>query len=133
MQYILGGYKKTYELEHTKLFCQKLGLKFEINNLQAEKELVGLLMGAFFASSADFTQAFRDMSDTQIDAWMTTPKWGLKKLAKVKKFKNFIKSYEDRLKVEEISEAERMQRMQQANPRYILRNWMAQRAIEKGT
>ena len=46
-----------------------MGLTFDANKLDSEKELVDLLMAAFFASSADFTQSFRDMSETEIDAW----------------------------------------------------------------
>ena len=41
-------------------------------------------------------------------------------------FKTFISEYRDRISREGTSEAERKDRMQQANPRYVLRNWMAQ-------
>ena len=57
--------------------------------------------------------------------------WGLDKLSRVKKFKAFLEAYKKRLKSEEISEETRMRRMQSHNPRYILRNWIAQKAIEK--
>ena len=41
-------------------------------------------------------------------------------------FKTFISEYRDRISREGTSEAERKDRMQRANPRYVLRNWMAQ-------
>ena len=132
LQYILGGFNKTYKMEHTRLFCQKLGLTFDTNQMAEEQELIELLHTTFFASSADFTQAFRDMSETELDSWLTTDeKWGLKKLNRVKRFKSFVELYRSRLSRENVTEEERMKRMCERNPRYILRNWIAQQAIEK--
>ena len=131
LQYILAGFLESYKVEHTKLFCQKMGLTFDANNIDSEKELVDLLLSAFFASSADFNQSFRDMSEIDIDSWLTSKKWGLAKLNQVKKFGQFLEAYKKRLEKEDISEAIRKQRMQQVNPKYILRNWIAQKAIEK--
>jgi len=131
LQYILAGFLESYKVEHTKLFCQKMGLTFDANNIDSEKELVDLLLSAFFASSADFNQSFRDMSEVDIDSWLTSKKWGLAKLNQVKKFRQFLEAYKKRQEKENISESTRMQRMQQVNPKYILRNWIAQKAIEK--
>ena len=108
-----------------------MGLTFDANNIDSEKELVDLLLSAFFASSADFNQSFRDMSEVDIDSWLTSKKWGLAKLNQVKKFRQFLEAYKKRQEKENISESTRMQRMQQVNPKYILRNWIAQKAIEK--
>ncbi len=137
LQYILGGFNKTYEEEYIRLFCLKIGLTFKPETRARDKDLIDLLMGAFFASSADFTQAFRDMSETEVANWLTCKgscsekNWGLSKLNQVKKFRQFAEAYTARLKDEGISEAERMTRMKSINPRYILRNWIAQKAIEK--
>jgi len=111
-----------------------MGLTFDANKSDSEKELVDLLMAAFFASSADFTQSFRDMSETEIDSWQVkscSEKWGLAKLSNVKKFQKFVETYKKRLEEEKIPDTTRMQRMQEVNPKYILRNWIAQKAIEK--
>ena len=67
-----------------------MGLTFDANNIDSEKELVDLLLSAFFASSADFNQSFRDMSEVDIDSWLTSKKWGLAKLNQVKKFRQFM-------------------------------------------
>lgn len=131
LQYILAGFLESYKVEHTKLFCQKIGLTFDPNKLDEEIELVDLLMKAFFASSADFNQSFRDMSETDLDSWESSKKWALGKLNQVKKFKVFMEAYKKRLERENIPETTRMERMQQVNPRYILRNWIAQKAIEQ--
>lgn len=57
--------------------------------------------------------------------------WGLKTCFKSKQIHEFISQYAARLRWEGLEDEERMTRMQGANPRYILRNWMAQSAIEK--
>ena len=133
LQYILGGFQKTYKMEHTRLFLEKIGLTFDPNKMGDDQELIELLHTVFFASSADFTQAFRDMSELKIENWSETSDefWGLKKLNRVKRFKTFVDQYKIRLQAEDIDETERMKRMSAKNPRYILRNWIAQRAIEK--
>jgi len=43
----------------------------------------------------------------------------------------FSTSYCDRIKEVKISDCERMEAMQKTNPRYILRNWIAQEAIQR--
>ena len=71
-------------------------MTFDPNELDQEKELVDLLMAAFFASSADFNQSFRDMSEIDLESWLSSKKWGLGKLNQVKKFRlnDNYKSYE---------------------------------------
>ena len=130
----MGGYNETYSKEHTRLFCQKLGLT---KSEDGDKELIELLLKAFYASNADFNQSFRDMSETNIEDWSncknscSSGNWGLLKLGSTKRFKEFVKMYETRLMKEESSEEKRMDLMQKMNPKYVLRNWMAQSAIEK--
>ncbi len=45
-------------------------------------------------------------------------------------YKSFLSEYSKRLDREKTSDDARMALMQKSNPRYVLRNWMAQRAIE---
>merc|ERR1712226_1532293 len=51
-------------------------------------------------------------------------------MGKHKQMKEFLRLYVERMEREEQGDTERMERMQSTNPRYILRNWMAQKAIE---
>ncbi len=151
MQYILRGFNETYKDHHLKLFCDKLGLTFDKNKAEEDKELLDQLFSCFLASSADFTQSFRDMSELSLDMWTKPDKkhWGmniistlfylfvilicvagLKKLSKVKRFEKFLELYKKRLQLEQVTDEERRSRMLKTNPKYILRNWIAQKAIE---
>ena len=47
-----------------------------------------------------------------------------------KKWNTWFESYKERLKQESLSFEDRKQRMDQINPKYVLRNYMAQLAIE---
>ena len=47
-----------------------------------------------------------------------------------KQWKNWLVNYSIRLQKEEQSDAERKERMNQINPKYVLRNYMAQLAID---
>lgn len=45
-------------------------------------------------------------------------------------WKEWVADYAARVEVEGVSEERRQETQRAANPRYVLRNWMAQRAIE---
>lgn len=55
------------------------------------------------------------------------------KPAEMTVFHNFIKAYQERIKTNTCSREEALQRMQQANPRFILRNYLLHQAIEELT
>jgi len=84
---------------------------------------------------ADFTQTFRDLSEISLEDLSSENipdvAWGLKSCQKSKKMKEFIKMYVDRVREEGGRDEDRLPKMQAVNPRYILRNWIAQVAIEK--
>ena len=101
---------------------------------ESDKDLVELLIKTFYGSRADFNQAFRDLSETPIEEWNNVCGkiyWGLGRLRHSKKFEEFLSEYKKRLAEENITDDQRQEIMKQKNPKYILRNWIAQSAIEK--
>ena len=120
----LSAFPPEYETKWLALFRGKLGLQTE--SLE-DMDLIETLLQLMHANRADFTNTFRSLSTVQkkdahsnwrdqfldrdaADAWLT--------------------QYRTRLLQESISDTERAAQMNRVNPKFILRNHLAQRAIE---
>jgi uncharacterized protein YdiU (UPF0061 family) len=120
----LSAFPPEYEANWLALFRGKLGLQTE--SLE-DMELIEALLQLMHANRADFTNTFRSLSALQkkdthsnwrdqfldrdaADAWLT--------------------QYRTRLMQESISDTERAAQMNRINPKFILRNHLAQQAIE---
>jgi uncharacterized protein YdiU (UPF0061 family) len=120
----LSTFPPEYETKWLALFRGKLGLQ---TDALEDMELIEGLLQLMHANQADFTNVFRSLSAVQkkdvhsnwrdqfvdrdaADAWLI--------------------QYRTRLLQESNSDAERAALMDQVNPRFILRNHLAQRAIE---
>lgn len=120
----LSAFPPEYEAKWLALFRGKLGLQIEAPD---DMELIEALLQLMHANRADFTNVFRSLSAVQkkdvhsnwrdqfldrnaADAWLM--------------------QYRTRLMQESNSDAERSALMNQVNPKFILRNHLAQRAIE---
>ena len=109
------------------LFRQKLGL---FTSQDGDIELIERLLQAMHDSRVDFTNLFRGLSSIQIS----------QPVENISLRDHFIdrqlidlwlSDYLDRLKAESSDDSERKQSMNSVNPKYILRNHLAQIAIEK--
>jgi len=138
LEVILQGYGVHYQKTQLELYRRKLGL---VENGEKGKEglasdelLLGLLLDTMEKIKADYTQTFRDLSELSLEDIVAhripDSAWGLTACFKSKQIKEFITLYAERLRSEGRPEDERLTEMQAINPRYILRNWIAQRAIE---
>jgi uncharacterized protein YdiU (UPF0061 family) len=127
----LRGYTATYQSHLLGLWRAKLGLRREE---AGDEALVDLLLQTMEVVEADFTQTFRDLGELGLEdlreGRVPVAAWGLAQCMKNKEMKKFIALYTARLAAAWTEDAERMEAMQAANPRYVLRNWVAQRAIE---
>ena len=145
---ILSGYETIYQSKLLSIQRNKLGLKKtedkDGNSLDKEdKRLVDEFISSMRVSEADYTQSWRDLSEISLEDLKNdkcclkgATFWALDamKTKGGRIFKNFVRMYVERLAKEDINEendSERMEHMQNANPRYILRQWMAQSAILK--
>lgn len=87
-------------------------------------------------TKADFTMTFRELSEITADQLkaLHIPEefWALQDLGKHKLFSEWVTMYLLRLNSNNgDSDAKRRTRMATVNPRYILRNWMAESAVQK--
>ena len=83
---------------------------------------------------ADYTQTFRDLSELSLEDLKTgsipESAWGLYQCSKNKELPDWLQEYVERVERDENNDEERLELMQKTNPRYILRNWIAQKALE---
>ncbi|CAL1533271.1 unnamed protein product, partial [Lymnaea stagnalis] len=130
-QIILNGYFEVYKDKFVKLFAKKLGLS---SIHQAEDgNFVEMFLKILKESGADFTMTFRQLGETHFDKLVTEKfhdnGWALNKIIQHSLYQDFLKLYKSRLDSEGTTDGQRQKMMNAHNPRYILRNWMAQNAI----
>ncbi|XP_069683741.1 protein adenylyltransferase SelO-like isoform X2 [Periplaneta americana] len=114
-------------------FRKKLGLRTDVNEI--DNQLLTMLLQMMEETGADFTQTFRQLGDIPM-ADLRNPDevkkhWSLQRLSNNKYFLTFVDAYEKRLAEDGTTDSERRRIMCKINPRYVLKNWMAQSAIEK--
>ncbi|KAI1891341.1 hypothetical protein AGOR_G00142800 [Albula goreensis] len=130
---ILKGYPGIYQRRFHELFKAKLGL---LGNQEKDDYLIAFLLRLMEDTGADFTMTFRELSEIiahQLEQRNDVPQmWALRDLASHQFFPDWASMYLQRLKgQEDDSDADRQRRMKRVNPRYVLRNWMAESAIRK--
>ncbi|CAM9231154.1 unnamed protein product [Bubo scandiacus] len=130
---ILEGYGERYYIRFTELFKTKLGL---LGENEEDNYLIAFLLKLMEDTKADFTMTFRHLSEITEDQLkeLHIPEefWALQDLAKHKLFSEWVTMYLLRLNRNKgHSDTKRRTRMTTVNPRYILRNWMAESAVQK--
>ncbi|KAK2536464.1 hypothetical protein Q9233_003232 [Columba guinea] len=130
---ILDGYGERYYSRFTELFKTKLGL---LGENEDDNYLIAFLLKLMEDTKADFTMTFRQLSEITQDQLkeLRIPEefWALQDLSKHKLFSEWVSMYLLRLtRNEGDSDTKRRTRMTTVNPRYILRNWMAESAVQK--
>lgn len=133
LEEILNQYKIDFEQKSLQMMKAKLGLFIDnkhdvqlIQNLEDTLQLVETDMTIFFRLLSDFSdansglklieKAFYNLNDVSEE---------IKKLWSL-----WLNSYYERLQKETLSNIERKQKMDAVNPKYVLRNYMAQLAID---
>uniref|UniRef100_UPI00398F634B protein adenylyltransferase SelO-like isoform X1 n=1 Tax=Pristiophorus japonicus TaxID=55135 RepID=UPI00398F634B len=130
---ILKGYPDLYQTKFMEFFKAKLGLFGHDNN---DDYLIAYLLKLMEDTRADFTMTFRQLSEItqqQLEVNSISEEyWALQDLARHKKFSHWVNMYLSRLTRSTVdSDEARKIRMKNTNPRYVLRNWMAESAIKK--
>jgi uncharacterized protein YdiU (UPF0061 family) len=100
---------------------QKLGLKTTEKN---DGELIGKLLQILKDEKADFTITFRRLSDSS-----SIDESGNFKSSEA--FRDWAGIYRERLRAEDSDYGERKKSMDRVNPKFILRNYLAEKAIRK--
>ncbi len=126
-QEILAGYLPIYRAEYDDLIHQKLGL---ITKYPEDLKLIDSLFSILQQSRVDFTLFFRNLSNIEIDNFESNS--SIRDLFIDRdSFDDWSVQYRKRLKLEECNDYDRKIAMNKVNPKYILRNYLVQIAIEK--
>ncbi|XP_065919105.1 protein adenylyltransferase SelO-like [Dysidea avara] len=135
---ILYSYWETFQEKYILYMRQKLGL---LNKEIEDELLIQDLLKIMVRFKADYTMTFRELSEISLEDLQLAkyPKafWTLPNLSRKShdSWTTWVKSYADRLQRNGpgVSDIVRMIKMQDVNPRYILRNYMAEKAIHLAT
>ncbi len=128
-QAALDAYEPAFITRYTELLRAKLGLR---EAREEDVALIGELFGLLHTNHADFTRFFRalggfkqDPADANAlirDLFIDWAAWNA-----------WADRYRERLQAEGSVDTERQMRMDAVNPKYILRNYLAQNAITRAT
>jgi uncharacterized protein YdiU (UPF0061 family) len=130
-QTALAGYEAAYGNKISQLWHAKLGLQ---QKLPGDDDLIQDLLGIMAQNAVDFTLFFRRLGDFHItapaaDSAQDAPLRDL--FIDPAAFSHWASQYRQRLQQENSQDGARQITMHAVNPKYVLRNYLAQVAIEK--
>lgn len=105
----------------------KLGLSDEH---EGDRRLGERLLGLMQADRVDYTNLFRDLADLRLAGGRGAGSLRDRFVDRAG-FDAWLVDYRSRLRAEQSDDAQRRARMQSVNPRYVLRNYLVQQAIEQ--
>ncbi len=129
----LGRFGEAYTIAERDITARKLGLA---ECTDADVALIQELHGLLHAHEVDMTLWFRALADTDVDAPSLEPMGDAfydeaKRQAGEGAFRGWLARYAKRLRDNPLSSDARRTLMHAANPQYVMRNWLAQEAIER--
>lgn len=137
LQEILNSYKEKYQSKHLSMMRSKLGLK---QTLAVDEALAEELEDILHVTETDMTMFFRNLANIESETEsidlisnINDAFYKPEELTEVvtKLWNDWLIKYIDRLRLENSNDYERKQSMNAINPKYVLRNYMAQLAIDK--
>ena len=136
LELLLQEFQQLYHSKYIDMMCSKLGLKKRDTD---DEKLIAKLEKNLQLSETDMTIFFRELSSVKKNASpgsaIATINEAFYKPEEIKKeilksWENWFEKYLNRLNLEDHSDEERTIAMNSVNPKYVLRNYMAQVAIE---
>jgi serine/tyrosine/threonine adenylyltransferase len=137
LEEILNNFGKQYDQDYLEMMKKKLGMYQEQDDAVS---LVNSLLEKLQLAETDYTIFFRNLSsilkNDTIEIVFDKIKFSFYDENKITEtiktqWYSWIENYLKILNLETISDAERQKKMNLVNPKYVLRNYMAQLAIDK--
>lgn len=135
LEEILDNYRKDVDFAYLKMMQSKLGLKIEDKN---DVHLVEELETVLQLSETDMTIFFRNLSNlkkSKTEDWFSIVEKAFYRTDEIsgnikERWTNWFKTYGERLVTESLDDEDRKTYMNTINPKYVLRNYIAQLAID---
>jgi len=136
LEEILQAYSAAFSTRYIAMMRSKLGLYIEKHT---DVDIIDALYQLFSLSETDMTIFFRQLSSVSKNDSMES---ALKKINQAfykpeeienehkEYWLNWFENYIERIQDETLNDAERQEKMNLVNPKYVLRNYMAQLAID---
>ena len=123
----LSVFKPTFESSMQRLWQAKFGFR---STLEGDAKLIDRLFELMAVSRVDFPYFFRQLSSVNLN--QTHKDDALRDLfIDLSGFDAWLSEYRQRLTLENSEDTRRKQAMDKVNPKYVLRNYLAQIAIDK--
>lgn len=123
----------TYQPQYSNAYHQCMLAKLGLTTVAEDTvDLLNRLLSLMQDSRADYTRTFRMLSHVSMhDGPSETALSDL--FIDRRQFENWLGDYRNQLRHQTIPDSQRQAQMLQCNPKYVLRNYMAQIAIDKAT
>lgn len=119
----LKQYEPDFHQHYLALMGAKLGLA---DTTEQDSALIGELLGLMASDGADYTRTFRALADFDEKSLRSRAR---DEFRDRDSFDSWCKRYHQRLSQQPLTPAQRHERMLATNPKYVLRNYLAQQAI----
>lgn len=124
---ILEAYGPAYGQEMVQRWRAKIGLR---EHRDGDEQLINRFLSLLHQGRSDFTRSFRHLS--RLRAGDQGPAAGVREEIHAQEaFDAWVTDYRARLRAEQSDDASRAAAMDAVNPKYVLRNHLAQRCIEQ--
>lgn len=140
LEEILNSYSEKYRNAYYQMMCQKLGLNTSFSN--NKDNLINSLEKLLTSAETDMTIFYRLLANTPLDSDINEQLITLNNAyyaptqindIYIRELKNWLNQYQTICTAENLAPNERTQRMNTVNPKYVLRNYLAQQASDKAT
>lgn len=137
LEEILNNFGKLYDQDYLEMMKRKLGI-FKEN--EVNDSIVNSLLENLQLLETDYTIFFRNLSNVQkndsVEIAFEKVKFSFYNETLItevfkNKWINWFENYLKKIQLESITDDERKEKMNLINPKYVLRNYMAQLAIDK--
>lgn len=121
----LNDFDTAFTEHYMELMKEKVGFK---QQMKEDKTLLDQLLNILEANQIDYTNFFRALGNFKLKAEGNNT--ALRDLVNHnEQFDGWLKQYRERLSAEQSDDEERKLHMDKVNPKYVLRNYIAQKAI----